>query len=351
MIEFGKPVNSEISHSRPTRIKDVAREAGVSTATVSHVINKTKYVTDSTRASVLQAIERCNYYPNAQARSLASGRTDIIGLVVSDIANPFFPDLVKSIEMAAFERGYNTILLNTNYDAARAADHVRRLIGLKVAGVALMTAELDPLLIQDLIRKNISVVSQNFGKVNEHMSNVVIDYAVGMEEAVLHLAGLGHRHIVHVAGPSQLNATNVRREAFLDSLARHIPNAKTAVYEGDFKFDGGRRAAVEILAGDELPTAIVTANDMMAFGVMKEMHKAGLSIPGDISVVGFDDIAFAELTEPPLTTICLSRVELGQRTVEALMRNIDEPSEPGREVHIPTYLIKRGSTAPPRSKT
>ena len=107
----------EESPPKTPRIKDVAREAGVSTATVSHVINKTKYVTDRTRASVLKAIEECNYYPNAQARSLASGRTDMIGLLVSDIANPFFPDLVKSIESAAFERGYNTILLNTNYDA------------------------------------------------------------------------------------------------------------------------------------------------------------------------------------------------------------------------------------------
>ncbi len=308
MIETGKPSGSEPIPQQTTRIKDVAREAGVSTATVSHVINKTKYVTDSTRGSVLRAIDLCNYYPNAQARSLASGRTDIIGLLVSDIANPFFPDLVKSIEMAAYERGYNTILLNTNYDANRAADHVRRLIGLKVAGVALMTAELDPSLIQLLIRKNISVVSQNFGGVSEHMSNVVIDYAVGVEQAVHHLASLGHKHIVHVAGPSRLNATNVRREAFLDSMARNVTNGKTAVYEGDFKLAGGRRAALEILAEDELPTAIVTANDMMALGVMKELLKAGLSIPEDISLVGTDDIAFAELTEPPLTTICLSRV-------------------------------------------
>ena len=264
-MPLGKETGLEENPPKTPRIKDVAREAGVSTATVSHVINKTKYVTDRTRASVLKAIEECNYYPNAQARSLASGRTDMIGLLVSDIANPFFPDLVKSIESAAFERGYNTILLNTNYDANRAADYVRRLIGLKVAGVALMTAELDSALIDELIRKNISVVSQNFGRVSEHMSNVVIDYAMGVEEAVSHLASLGHTYIVHVAGPSRLNATNVRRDAFLDSIARHVPNAKTAVYEGDFKFDGGRRAALEILAQDDLPTAIVTANDMMAF--------------------------------------------------------------------------------------
>lgn len=332
----------------PARIKDVAELAGVSTATVSHVINNTKFVTDETRRKVLEAVEKSNFHPNAQARSLALGRTNIIGLLVSDIANPFFPDLVKSIETAAFERGYSVILLNTNYNANRAADYVRRLIGLKVAGVALMTAELDPQLIEDLTQKRISVVSQNFGSVGEHMSSVVVDFASGIEEAVKHLASLGHKHIAHVAGPSRLNATDVRREAFLSAVARHIPDAKVTVYEGDFKFDGGRRAASEILAAGDLPTAIFTANDMMAFGVMKELRGASLSIPQDISVIGFDDIAFAELTEPPLTTVVLSRVELGRRTVEALMSNIEKPDAPGVEVRIPTYLIKRGSTAPPR---
>src|SRR5215216_5953280 len=146
---------------KSTRIKDVAREAGVSTATVSHVINKTKYVTDETRAKVLRAIEQCNYYPNVNARTLASGRSNIIGLLVSDISNPFFPELVKSVEAAAFESGYNVILINTNYDAKRAADYVRRLIELKVAGVALMTSELDPALIDELARKRVPVVFHN----------------------------------------------------------------------------------------------------------------------------------------------------------------------------------------------
>ena len=333
---------------QPARIKDVADLAGVSTATVSHVINDTKFVTEETRRKVMEAIEKSNYHPNAQARSLALGRTNIIGLLVSDIANPFFPDLVKSIETAAFERGYSVILLNTNYDANRAADYVRRLIGLKVAGVALMTAELDPELVQDLVQKRISVVSQNFGHLVENVSNVTVDFASGVEEVVKHLASLGHKHIAHVAGPSRLNATDVRREAFLEAVARHIPNAKIAIYEGDFKFDGGRRAASEILADGDLPTAIFTANDMMAFGVMKELRQAGLSIPQDVSLVGFDDIAFAELTEPPLTTVILSRVELGRRTIEALMSNIEHPDAKSLEVRIPTYLVKRGSTAPPR---
>src|SRR6185312_10450268 len=181
------------------RLKDVARTAGVSTATVSHVINETKYVSDATREKVQRAIKECNYYPNAHARTLASGRSNIIGLLVSDIANPFFPELVKSIEDAAFESGYNVILVNTNYDAKRAADHVRRLIELKVAGVALMTTELDRSLMDELARKQVPVVLHNVGLIGGHMSDIVVDYAAGIEEAVEHLVSIGHRRIAHIA--------------------------------------------------------------------------------------------------------------------------------------------------------
>src|SRR5829696_6532898 len=156
------------------RIKDVAREAGVSTATVSHVINNTRYVSDKVRARVLEAIERCDYYPNAQARSLASGRSHTLGLVVSDIMNPFFPELVKSIEMAAFELGYDVVLANTNYDAGRTSSYVRRIIERKVAGVALMTSELDMALIDELARRDVCVVFLDLGSAGERMSNLVV---------------------------------------------------------------------------------------------------------------------------------------------------------------------------------
>jgi DNA-binding LacI/PurR family transcriptional regulator len=330
------------------RIKDVAREAGVSTATVSHVINKTKYVTDGTRQKVLRAIETCNYYPNVHARTLASGRSNIIGLLVSDIANPFFPELIKSVEAAAFERGYNVILLNTNYDAKRAADYVRRLIELKVAGVALMTSEIHPPLINELERERVRVVFHNLGTVGEHMSNILVDYAVGIEEAVQHLISLGHRKVVHIAGPRHFRSALIRREAFLASMERHLPDGPTPeIYDGDFKFEGGRRAACEILNAKSLPTAVIVSNDMMALGAMQEFRAAGLVVPRDISVVGFDDITFAAFSEPPLTTICSPRTEIGRRAVEALMLTIERPSQPGMEIRIPTYLVTRSSTAPP----
>jgi DNA-binding LacI/PurR family transcriptional regulator len=327
-------------------IKDVAREAAVSTATVSHVINNTRFVSEEVRARVLAAVERCGYYPNAHARSLASGRSQTFGLVVSDLSNPFFPELVKSIEAAAFERGYDVMLSNTNYDPDRTSHYIRRFIERKVAGVVVMTSELDTALVGELASRDVSVVFLDLGKPGVHMSNLTVNYEVGIEEAIGHLVSLGHSEIAFVSGPERLRSAARRLEAFRASMRRHLPGARLRFYPGDFKLEGGRRAAAEILAGRERPTAVLAANDLMALGVMVELRSAGLSIPGDISVVGFDDIAFAALAEPPLTTICLPRVELGRRAVEALMTNVEHPERRGVQVNIPTYLITRASTGP-----
>jgi DNA-binding LacI/PurR family transcriptional regulator len=331
-------------------IKDVAREAGVSTATVSHVINNTRFVSEEVRARVVEAVERCRYYPNAHARSLASGRTHILGLVVSDISNPFFPELVKSIEAAAFERGYDVVLSNTNYDPERTSHYVRRFIERKLTGVVIMTSELDTALVDELARREVSVVFLDLGQPGLHMSNLRVNYEVGIEEAISHLVSLGHTEIYFVGGPAHLRSAARRHEAFCNSMRRHLPDARAEVYHGDFKLEGGRRAAGEMLVARQRPTAVVAANDMMALGAMVEFRAAGLSIPRDISVVGFDDIAFAALAEPQLTTVCLPRMDLGRRAVEALMTTIEHPDQPGVEINIPTYLVTRGSTAHAQKK-
>ena len=327
-------------------IKDVAREAGVSTATVSHVINNSRFVSEETRGRVLRAVERCNYYPNAHARSLASGRSQMLGLLISDITNPFFPELVKAIEAAAFERGYDVVLSNTNYDQERVAHYVRRIIERQVAGVALMTSEFDDRLVEELARGRVSVVLLDRDAPAVGMSNLCVDYAAGIEEAVRHLVSLGHRRISFVSGPPHLSSIRKRLDAFRASRARYLPGgAGGEVYVGDLKLEGGRRAAREMLAGGARPTAVVAANDLMALGAMREFLSAGLSIPRDVSVVGFDDISFAALAEPPLTTVCLPRGELGRRAVEALTATIEHPERQGVEVHVRTYLVERGSTA------
>ena len=329
-------------------IRDVARAAGVSTATVSHVVNNTRFVSEEVRARVLAAVELCGYYPNAHARSLASGRSHTLGLVISDIANPFFPELVKSIEDAAFEHGYDVVLSNTNYDPERTSRYVRRLIERKVAGVALMTSELDSALISEMARREVSVVFLDLGEPGPHMSNLCVDYEAGIEGAIRHLVDLGHRRIAFVGGPGHLRSAARRLEAFRGAVARLLPAEPPRVFRGDFKLEGGRLAAREMLSANDQPTAVVAANDMMALGLVGELRAAGLEIPRDVSVVGFDDIAFASLVDPQLTTVCLPRAELGRHAVEALIATISHPEQQGVEIKIPTYLVARGSTAPAR---
>ena len=333
------------------RIKDIAREAGVSTATVSHVINNTKYVSDATREKVQRAIDKFNYHPNAHAQMLALGKSKMIGLLVSDISNPFFPEIIKSIEAAVFDAGFHLILLNTNYQPERAIEYVRRLLQMKVAGIILMIAEFDHTLIDEFKHKKTSVVFHDLGVVGEKMSNIILDYAVGIDEAVRHLVSLGHSRIVHIAGSHEIHSAGVRQRAFANAMLKHFPESEVKIYEGDFRFEGGRHAAHQILAEPELPTAIVVANDLMALGAMQEFKSAGLCIPKDISIVGFDDIAFASLAEPALTTVCSPRVEIGRRAFEALALTMEKPHQQGVEVRIPTYLIERKSTAPPRAET
>jgi len=332
-------------------IRDVARAAGVSTATVSHVINNTRFVSEEVRARVLEAVERCGYYPNAHARSLASGRSQTLGLLISDISNPFFPELVKAIETAAFERDYDVVLSNTNYDPERTSRYVRRMIERKVAGVALMTSELDGELVKELARREVSVVFLDLGEPGVHMSNLRVDYETGIEEAIRHLASLGHREIGFVSGPAHLRSAARRLEAFRASLRRHMPEAPERIWQGDFKLAGGREAARGMLASKELPTAVVAANDLMALGAMAELRAAGLQLPREVSVVGFDDIAFAALAEPPLTTVRLPLADLGRRAVEALVETINHPEQLGTEIHVPTHLVTRGSTALSRYAT
>lgn len=329
-------------------IKDVAREAGVSTATVSHVINNTRFVSDEVRARVESAIEQCRYYPNAHARSLASGNSRILGLVISDIANPFFPELVKAIETAAFERGYDVMLTNTNYDAERTSHYVRRFIERKAAGVILMTSELDKNLINELARREVSVVFLDLGEPGIHLSNMRVDYETGIEEAVLHLVALGHRNIAFIGGTQHLRSARRRLEAFQQATRQLFPDTPEQIFYGNFKIEGGRRAASEILAEKELPTAVIAANDLMALGAIDEFRTAGLNVPRDISVCGFDDIAFAALANPPLTTVRLPRNELGRRAVEAVLETLAHPESQGIEITIPTHLVIRGSTAPVR---
>ena len=329
-----------------TRIKDIARLAGVSTATVSHVLNKTRFVTDETKRRVLTAIEKVGYTPNIHARNLASGQSRTLGLIISDITNPFFPDLVKSIQEKSLELGYDVIVLNTNYEPERDVPYVQRLLELQVRGVMILTTEMDMSVIERLSSRRIAVAFLDIGRVGPHTSNIRVDYEHGVHEAVEHLLQLGHRQIAFISGPVHFKSAEFRRSAFISTMKQHRSSLHTepVIFEGDFKLESGEQAVKELLAQKPRPTGIIAANDLMAIGALRELSRAGLRVPQEISVIGFDDIWLAKLTEPPLTTVMIPRAEIGAAAVEAVLRNNGEADRPGHEIRIPTRLLVRQST-------
>jgi len=324
-------------------IRQVAKLAGVSTATVSRTINNQR-VTPSTALRVRQAIEELKYFPNTQARSLVSGRSRIVGLIVSDITNPFFPELVKGFEDAATRHGYEILLANTEYDSARMATGVRRMLERKVDAVAIMTSEMDPSLTQQLKRRSIPMVFLDVGEVAPHVSNVRIDYALGISQAVEHLLDWGHRRVAFISGPQDLKSSRIRREAFLKAMKERGLD-ECVIETGNHRIDGGFNAMSRILGGTEAPTAVLCSNDLTAIGALRAIRRCGFQVPDDISVVGFDDILLAAFTEPPLTTVRLPRQELACKAFEALLTSLNDSKSPGVEYTVGTELVIRESTA------
>lgn len=332
------------------KIQEVARRAGVSIATVSRTINNSSMVDPKTAKRVWKAVEELGYYPNSQARSLVSGRSRILGLIVSDITNPFFPELITGFEDVAIDNGYEILVSSTNYNSTRMALCVRRMLERKVEGVAIMTSEMDKHLVDQLAHRNVPMVFLDVGPVGKGISHVVVDYAMGVNEAVEHLLSLGHRRIGFISGPLSLKSARIRQTAFLRSLTRYgIDEDKRLVGEGDHNVDGGLTAMTRMLATGCSPTAVLASNDLTAIGTMRAVRRAGLSVPQDISVVGFDDIRLAQFTEPPLTTVRLARRELAEHAFHALMHNVAEHPKAKSDGKLETHLIIRESTCPVRA--
>jgi DNA-binding LacI/PurR family transcriptional regulator len=331
------------------RMEDVAEKAGVSVTTVSHVMNKTRFVARDTRRRVLKAIQDLNYYKDAHARKLAKGQSDFFGLIVSDIENPFFPEIIKSFETAALNRRFDLMLSNTNYDSRRTQHAVQKMIENKVRGVAIMTSEFSPELAQELTANRVCVVFLDVGQKQPYISNIKIDYAKGIFQAIDHLYGLGHQTIAFIAGPQSLRSAAVRRKAFVDALHQHGLMTEETV-EGNHRVDGGVRAVQSLLEREAFPTAILCSNDLTAIGAITALQDAGLQVPEDVSVVGFDDIYLARIMRPALTTVNLPREQVGALAFEALQKMLRSKARPGAEYVVETQLQIRKSTAPARGQ-
>jgi len=266
----------------------------------------------------------------------------MLGLVVSDITNPFFPELVKGFEEVALQNGYDVFVASTNYDPARTALSVRRMIERKIDGVAIITSEVDPSLMDSFSRRRVPLVFLDVGRIGRDVSNVKVDYAHGIAQAVEHLQLLGHRRIAFISGPLRLESVRERRDAFLAQLG----NPEAMLEEGNHKVDGGLQAMLRLLGRTPRLTAVVASNDLTAIGALRAIRQCGLRVPDDISVVGFDDIQMAEFTEPPLTTVRLLRTEIACSACDALLQLIRTPGV-GAEFRVGTSLVIRASTGRP----
>ncbi len=331
-------------------IRAVAALAKVSIATVSRTINGSPVVSERLSKRVWQAIEHLNYFPNTHARTLVSGRSRLLGIIVENITNPFFPELIQSFEEIAVAHGYEILVSSSNSDPAILTTCVRRMLERKVEGVAVLTfGEEEPVLDQ-LAFHDVPIVLAEFKLTDPKASTILLDYTTGIRAAVNHLAELGHRKIGFLAGPRKLHSAITRENDFHTAMQEAgLPVQKKWIIECDHTLKGGVAGFDKLRALAARPTAVVCSNDMTAIGVLRAAYMQGLRVPQDLSVIGLDDIDFAEFTLPPLTTIRLSRSDLARAAFEALRQQAEEPTNPKlqHEFLVSTSLVIRGSTAAP----
>jgi LacI family transcriptional regulator len=332
-------------------ISAVARHVGVSTATVSRVLNSSGKVREATAARVRAAIQELQYVPNTSARSLRSGRTNLYGLLVSDIRNPFFPDLIEQFESLATQHGIDVTFSNTGYSEERLIAGIGRLLERNVDGLAILTSEVSAAAIEKIRESNVPVVFLNQPTVIGDFCNITIDYVRGFGDAVEHLRMLGHRRIGFVAGPPTLSSAIRRRKAFLIAIkSRRLVSKEEWIFEGDHKITGGQFAAERIFSMAEPPTAVVCSNDMTAIGLLQTATRLGRSVPGELSLIGFDDLFLSEIVQPALTTLHLSRQDIATRAFYALLARKDQSSVPQSSVILPRLVIRSstGTLSPAR---
>jgi len=291
-----------------------------------------------------------NYFPNTHARTLVSGRSRLLGIIVENITNPFFPELIQSFEEVAVAHGYEILVSSSNSNPVILTNCVRRMLERKVEGVAVLTfGEEEPVLDQ-LVNHDVPMVLAEFHLEDPKASTILLDYSTGIHAAVNHLVDLGHSRIAFLAGPHKLHSAITRENDYRTAMeAAGLAVQKQWIIECDHTLKGGVAGFTKLRALVEGPTAILCSNDMTAIGVLRAAYMNGLRVPDDLSVIGLDDVDFAEFTLPPLTTIRLSRADLAQAAFEALRQQAEEPvaARIQREFLVSTSLVVRGSTGAP----
>lgn len=322
---------------------DVARLAGVSVATVSHVLNGTRQVRARTRAQVLNAVREANYTPNTVARSLAMARTTTIGLALTAISNPYFGDLLRAIENRAAAAGYTLLLADPREQPDYELTVVRRLQQRRVDGLVWAPSGEPTAALRHLTQYRLPTVVVD-RVIDAGLDQVGSENVEPVADLVTHFAERGHRRIALVAGHKGLATTVERREGYLLGLRRAgIPIEPNLIVDGNSETEAARRAVHWLVELDPGPTAIITANNSMTIGALAALRDAGLEVPRDMALAGFDDFPWADLFKPGLTVIAQPFVEMGRRAVELLIARMADPTAPPVTLRLPPTFVHRDS--------
>lgn len=319
--------------------------AGVSTSTVSHVINKDRFVSDAIREKVELAIKELNYAPSALARSLKINQTRTIGMLITASTNPFYSELVRGVERSCFERGYSLVLCNTEGDEQRMNSNLETLMQKRVDGLLLLCTETHQPS-KEIIQRypSIPTVMMDWAPFDGDSDLIQDNSLLGGDMATQYLIDKGHTHIACIAGPLDKTPARLRLEGYRDAMAR----AGLTIHDGNeiignFEFSGGFEAMQMLLALEVRPQAVFICNDAMAVGAYLALYQAGLRVPQDIAIVGYDDIELAQYMTPPLTTIHQPKDELGELAIDVLIHRISDPTQQQQRLQLTPVLMERGS--------
>jgi LacI family transcriptional regulator len=325
-------------------LEQVARRAKVSTATVSRVLNNASVVKTSTRARVLRAIEELKYHPNLHARHLAGGKSNTIGVILSNMENPFFFGIYKTVESDAHANGLEVVVANTDYRSEQLVASIRLMIGRRVAGLAAIVSEMEPALMDELNESGIPVVFYDVGSPRKNITNIRVNYRRGVEKVLDYLHGMGHHRLGFIGHHAVLGPINERLKTVIEAAARY-PSMEVRTAADTDTLEGGRLAARALLAGGYNPTALICVNDIMAVGALRELRERGVRVPEDMSVTGFDNVKLSEFCYPALTTVHIPRDRIGHIIFDRLALKADRPETPAdQEIVIDPEFMVRDST-------
>jgi LacI family transcriptional regulator len=332
-------------------IRDVAARAGVSVTTVSHTLNATRFVSDAARAKVLEAAHALGYVPSEIARGLKHNTTRTLGMLVPNNSNPYFAEIIRGVEHHCYGAGYSLLLCNSNDDAQRQTDHLRVLAERRVDGIVLVASGDDADIVaccKDL-RLPLVLVDREIDAIAADL--IEVDHAAGGELATAHLLAQGHARVACIVGPADLRPSQQREAGWRRALAAAgVTPRADELARGDFGPQGGATAMRQLLASAQPPGAVFVCNDMMAIGALHAAHEAGVDVPRQLSVVGFDDIELAAYTSPPLTTVAQPKEAIGTGAAGLLLERLrDGRTTPRREILQPQLHLRASTAAPAAS--